>query len=104
MRWGWMVLALGACHKDFCERDEQYDVDCGRPHSKDGTKTCKDALDACTKDDVKLIERYQDCYEDAGAHLCEPTDEAYVASLDCLVELDDLSDACVLTQGDWIGL
>ena len=51
-------------------------------------------LAACTADDVEQVEAWFACTEAAGATACEPSTGALDAALDCVSELDGLSDAC----------
>ncbi|MEQ1566350.1 MAG: hypothetical protein ABMA64_11985 [Myxococcota bacterium] len=100
MRALWVAAWVAGCSQDVCERDEVNDAACGRPHARDETKRCREALRPCTADDEAALEAYQDCYEASGAAGCSPTGDQYIDALDCLVELDGLTEGCELVRGE----
>lgn len=95
-RW-WWVFAVG-CGQDYCERAAKADEDCGVTVSGGALDTCRDALDACTDDDVQRIDAWYACTEAAGATACDPSAEALGDGLDCVGELDGLTDACDVSR------
>jgi hypothetical protein len=100
VRFVWLGVAIG-CGPDVCERDEQADLVCGRPHPVELTAECQEDLKVCTGADRRALSDYQDCLEESGALDCDVTTEAApteVQTVDCFDLLADLTDDCVTAR------
>lgn len=88
------VLLLACGGRNYCRRNADAIESCGLSRDEARLEACEAALESCTKADEDLLDAWYDCTEDAGAYSCDATSAELVDALDCLGELDGLSDSC----------
>ena len=99
------IAALTACGGDICDRGQASADECDLVYTDTELEQCKTALDSCTKDDIKLMNAYTDCIEDAGLLECDYAGDG-AAFLTCALDLAPteadpdagLSVACLAAQ------
>jgi hypothetical protein len=102
------IATLVACGgKDLCQRQAKDAQDCNYSYSDAAVDACQVALDSCTKDEKKALDKFFSCAKAAGTFDCDsegsdtaadtmPTNDGVGDGADCGEEIADVTEACLV--------